>query len=175
MIRTMKKTLFIILTMLIALPSFAQQKPKDKDGRDVHRQDNKIENIVKDLSATQKTRIDLVTRQSKKKVDAYRKQLQAVRDSIHTLMDSQQDNSEPLFRLYEREGHLQAEISKEYYRAKRAIDDVLTPEQYKTLRENSKEPKPHKPRPDDDEFGPRPKDFGAPPHDRKLPPKLQKD
>jgi Spy/CpxP family protein refolding chaperone len=50
-------------------------------------------------------------------------------------MESPEDKSAVLFPLFEREGKLKSEISKEYYRTRVAIDKVLTPAQRDTLRE----------------------------------------
>jgi len=103
----------------------------------------KIEELVSDLTSSQKSRIDAITRKSSKTIETYRKQLHAVRDSIRMYMDSREDHSAVLFPLYEREGAIQAAISKEYYRTKTAIDQVLSAEQYAKLREKmpKKQPK----------------------------------
>ena len=100
-----------------------------------NKENKKIEEFLTDLTATQKTRIDLVTRRSAKTIDFYRKQLHDLRDSIRVMMDDSRDRSAELFPLLEREGMLKSEISKEYYRTKVAIDEILTPEQIARLRE----------------------------------------
>lgn len=94
-----------------------------------------ISDFISDLSKTQQSKIDLITKRTTKIVNNYRTQLNSVRDSIRAFMDSPDDFSSILFPLYEREGRLQAEISKEYYRSKVAIDKLLTPEQYQQLKE----------------------------------------
>lgn len=94
-----------------------------------------ISDFISDLSKAQKAKIDLITKRTSKTVENYRHQLSILRDSIRSYMDSPNDHSAILFPLYEREGRLQAEISKEYYRSKAAIDALLTPEQYKILKE----------------------------------------
>lgn len=128
----MKKTLFAILTVLIATTLSAQQ-PRD-DGRQKNGKE-KIEEIVTDLSPQQKTRIDAITKRSSKNIDRCRSELQAVRDSIRLYMSKREDHSDKVFALYDREANLQAELSKEYYRTKVAIDAVLTPEQFNRLQE----------------------------------------
>lgn len=148
----MKRILFTLIFAVLALPLWAQQKNHTHKAPD----NPKIEEIVSDLSATQKTRIDVVTRRSSKRIENFRQQLHAVRDSIRALMDSPDDRSEAIFPLYDRESFLQAEISKEYYRSKVAIDEVLTPEQYQTLKKKMKEQREKKERHGDK--GPRPDD-----------------
>ncbi|MBP5189387.1 MAG: hypothetical protein J6031_00535 [Bacteroidales bacterium] len=122
----------IITVLLVCLAGGAMAQPKG-----VQPKENNvgITDLISDLSKVQKSKIDLITKRTAKNVENYRSQLNAVRDSIRSYMDSPNDHSAVLFPLYEREGHLQAEISKEYYRSKVAIDAVLTPEQSKMLKE----------------------------------------
>ena len=130
----MKRVLFTIIAICIAFTASAQQGPKGHKGAGP-KENIKIEDFVSDLSAQQKSKIDAITRRSTKVIENYRKQQKSVRDSIRSYMSTADDLSEILFPLYEREGALQSEISKEYYRTKVAIDKVLTSEQYKQLRE----------------------------------------
>jgi len=95
-----------------------------------------IEDFIDDLSVQQKTMLDVITRRTAKKLDVYRAELSSLRDTIRILMDGPEDNSDRLFPLYDREGRLQAEISKEFYRCKVAMDAVLTPEQLRRLQES---------------------------------------
>lgn len=128
----MKRTLLIIIAISFAA-SLAAQAPQ---GERRHRgQKEKIENIVTDLTPQQKSRIDAITQRSAKNIERYRTQLDAVRDSLRVFMSSREDNSKEVFRLYDREGRLQAELSKEYYRTKVAIDAILTPEQFARMQE----------------------------------------
>lgn len=98
----------------------------------------RINSIISNLSATQKTRIDLITRQSEKTIGQQLKQLEIVRDSIRMLLDQTEDMSSILFPLYEKEGHLHSSISKQYYSLKLAIDAILTPAQRAELHEYMK-------------------------------------
>ena len=59
-------------------------------------------------------------------------------------MNSREDHSNVLFPLYDREGRLQSEISKEYYRTKVAIDKVLTPEQFQQMHQKMDKNRPAK-------------------------------
>lgn len=128
----MKRVLFTIVAICIAFTALAQQGPKNHKG-DGPKENIKIEDFVSDLSAQQKSKIDAITRRSTKVIENYRKQLHSIRDSIRSYMSTSDDLSEILFPLYDREGVLQSEISKEYYRTKVAIDKVLTSEQYHQL------------------------------------------
>ena len=127
----MRHILLLLAATTMALSATAQQPPKE-----CNRNNPRIEELVSDLSAAQKTRIDVVTRRSTKAIEKYRQQIHAVRDSIRSYMDSPDDQSDMLFPLFEREGKLQAEISKEYYRTKLDIDKVLTPEQHSELKKS---------------------------------------
>ena len=129
----MKRIIFTIIAICIAFTTMAQE-PKQHKGAN-HKDNIKIEDFVSDLSAQQKSKIDAITRRSTKVIESYRKQLHSVRDSIRSYMSKADDLSEILFPLYDREGFLQSEISKEYYRTKVAIDKILTTEQCKQLRE----------------------------------------
>lgn len=127
----MKRLIIISLIALVAAAT-ATAQPEAKSPRE----DNmEIADFVSDLSKNQQSKIDLITKRSTKIIGNYRQQLHDVRDSIRTYMNRPDDNSVVLFPLYEREGHLQSEISKEYYRCKLSIDKVLTPEQQRTLKE----------------------------------------
>lgn len=139
----MKRFIFF-LTMVVFASSLCAQSDEPA-GHDRHHSEKSIESFLPDLSATQKTRIDIITRQSKKNVEAIHKKLDNVRDSIRSYMESTDDHSDILFPLFEREGQLQAELSKEYYRAKVEVDKVLTPEQHKALSQKMKDRRPHKP------------------------------
>ena len=128
------KKIFLIASILLFSTVAVAQTHKG-DGRHNAKKE-KIESIITDLTPQQKSRIDAITQRSSMNVEKYRSQLDAVRDSIRLLMSGRENNSSKLFPLYDREGRLQAEISKEYYRTKVAIDALLTPEQYQRLREN---------------------------------------
>lgn len=112
-----------------------------------HRHDApRIEQLVSNLTPEQKSRIDIITSRSSKNIAFYRTQLNAVRDSIRIYMDRHDDLSSIVFPLYERESMLTSEISKEYYRAKVAIDEVLTEQQFRELHNKMKQNKPRRPK-----------------------------
>lgn len=130
----MKRFLLTALAITLAIVATAQPRQNGKNDGE-RKEDMKIENMVPDLTNTQKKQIETITSRASKSIEQYRKQLKSVRDSIRAYMDSPDDHSARLFPLYEREGALKAEISKEYYRTKIAIDAVLTPEQYLRLKQ----------------------------------------
>lgn len=134
----MKRILLTIAFVVLALMASAQSDNRKANRGQEHKGGMKIEEFVSDLSAEQQSKIDEITKRSAKTIESYRKQLKAVRDIIRSYMDSPDDHSEDLFPLYEHEGRIQAYISKEYYRTKVAIDKLLTPAQYKELREKMK-------------------------------------
>ena len=133
----MKRLILTILAVSLTCIAFSQPGHRPADNRR-DRANRPIEEFLTDLTATQKTRIDVITKRSGKTIEFYRKQLKDVRDSIRVLMDDTRDRTAELFPLFEREGLLKSEISKEYYRTKVAIDEILTPEQYARLREQMK-------------------------------------
>lgn len=93
-----------------------------------------ISEVVDDLNAKQKHKIDNITKESKERVDALRRQQQAVRDSITMMLDREGDQSQLLFPLFDREAKLHAAISREMYTTKLRMDEVLTKEQRDKLR-----------------------------------------
>lgn len=126
----MRQLFIAILFVGCALTCFAQPD-HGPDNKKPPRMD--IEQFVSNLSTIQKTQIDAIMRKSTKTIETYRKQLGEVRDSIRTFMDKEGDQSKVIFPLYEREGRLQTEISKEFYRMKTEIDKVLTPQQRREM------------------------------------------
>ncbi len=131
---------FLIISTFIGLAMMACAQTRPRQHKDVFpAAQDKIENIISNLSLMQKTSIDIITKRSAKVIENYKTQLKTVRDSIRSLMDSPEDHCKTLFPLFEKEGELQAELSKEYYRTKVAIDKILSPEQYKELQAKMKE------------------------------------
>ncbi len=125
---------FFLSVIAIGLAVMAAAQPDKSMPREHERPDHsKIEQIVSNLTKEQKSRIDIIMSRSGKTLEFYRSQLHAVRDSIRSYMSSPEDHRAVVFPLYEREGMLMSEISKEYYRTKVAIDEILTPEQFKEM------------------------------------------
>lgn len=124
----------LLLSIIISLAVSLSAQTPHRNGRQREKKE-KIENIITDLTPQQKSQIDAITQRSSKNIERYRTQLDAVRDSLRLFMNSRDDNSKIVFRLYDREARLQAELSKEYYRTKVAIDAILTQEQYSRMQE----------------------------------------
>lgn len=133
----MKKYLLLIATFALAL-SAAAQAPHHRGHGDKERHPD-ITEIVSDLSAVQKRKLETITTESKNRVGNLRAQQKAVRDSISTLMDADGDHSQAIFPLFEREARIQTEISREMYTTKVRIDQVLTREQRQELRSSAKQ------------------------------------
>ena len=133
----MKKYVITLLLLALSLPMAAQhdgQKPNQKKRAD-------ITELVGNLSAPQKRKIENIHADSKARVDDLRRRQNAVRDSIRIYMDREGDQSEALFPLFDREAQLQAAVSREMYAAKLLIDEVLTKEQRAELRKSSRRKK----------------------------------
>lgn len=100
-----------------------------------------ITELVDDLNASQKRKVEAISKASKERVDALRKQKHAVCDSISVLMDKEGNHSKELNPLFEREAELQVAINREMYDTKCRIDEILTPDQRGRLREACKREK----------------------------------
>lgn len=126
----MKKLFVIAFLTLFALGAQAQQhRPHGKECREP-----RVEEMVSDLSPLQKRKLEALSKESREVVNRLRAQKHRVCDSIRLYHEKDGDQSKTLYRLYERDGMLQAEISKEMYRTRLRIDEILTPEQLKTFR-----------------------------------------
>ncbi len=128
---TKKYFCFLLLSFILlhaGTNAFAQ-KPKHK-GKQPSEQ---ISWVVEDLSAKQKRQIEEISKEHSARLATLKKQLSAVRDSIHVYMDKQADCSTIVFPLMERESSLQLQFNKEMYKMKLRLDKILTKEQYNTL------------------------------------------
>ena len=132
----MKKITLIFLLVLFALPLSAQH-----EGDRQHRKHRDVTEIVQDLNAVQKRKVENISNESRERVAALRKQQKAVRDSISMYMALDGDQSQVIYPLFDREAKLQAAISREMYAAKLRIDEVLKPEQREALRAASRKQK----------------------------------
>ena len=132
----MKKITLIFLLVLFALPLSAQH-----EGDRQHRKHRDVTEIVQDLNAVQKRKVENISTESRERVAALRKQQKAVRDSISMYMALDGDQSQVIYPLFDREAKLQAAISREMYAAKLRIDEVLKPEQREALRAASRKQK----------------------------------
>lgn len=125
--------LVILLLLFVAMPAVAQQRDERHPGKKRHAD---ITELVSDLSAPQKRKIEAVSKESKERVDALRVSQRAVRDSIRMYMDLEGDQSRYLHPLFDREAQLQAAVNREMYSAKLRIDKILTPDQRAALRKS---------------------------------------
>lgn len=130
----MKKiaTLAVVAFMALQGPAFAQRPHPDgpAPGNGKHPE---ITELVSDLSSSQKSKLETISNDSRKRVDHLRGQQKAVRDSINRYIEMESDQSKKLYPLFDREARLQVEISREMYATKVRIDQVLTPAQRKEL------------------------------------------
>ena len=105
----MKRYFILALLIAIAAPVVAQH-----DGRHPEKKlPTDITELVDDLSAPQKHKIDNISKESKSRVESLRQQRQAVRDSIRFYMELEGDQSKVLYPLFDREAQLQAAVSRE--------------------------------------------------------------
>ncbi|MBR5352924.1 MAG: hypothetical protein IK126_04355 [Bacteroidales bacterium] len=134
----MKKT-FIFIISILTITTLMAQAP---DGGRRHRQGPpeppKVEEMVSNLSAIQKNRLEGITENCKKQTTKLQKELDAIRTQIRNLMMQDGDQSDKLFPLIDRESSLQAQIAKEMYRTRVQIDQVLTEEQLTEFRARCK-------------------------------------
>jgi Spy/CpxP family protein refolding chaperone len=127
----MKKTATLILALALGITAMGQHKNEHSRH---HKEPPKIEEMVNDLSAIQKKRLNTVMENSRKEVDRLQAELDKVRKQIHALSQKDGDNSDQLFPLYDREAALRADIAKEMYRTRLLIDEILTKEQLAEMR-----------------------------------------
>ena len=132
-----QKTLAFIVVLAACAACYAQPKPHKE-----HKPHPDITKVVSDLSSSQKRKIEAITEQSRARMDNLRASQTAVRDSICMLMDREGDQSKALFPLFDREGRLQSELSREMYTTRLRIDEVLTPAQRAELKKASRQHQP---------------------------------
>lgn len=137
----MKKTLLLFAFCFCLLVPFGASAQGHGHGKGMSARtpgDNpppKIEEMVSDLSVTQKKKLLQVQSLSRERIGKLKAELGEVRDSIRMLMRRDGDNAKALYPLFDREGALQAQIAKEMYAMRTRIDAILTPEQLKELRQ----------------------------------------
>lgn len=119
--------LLLCFVVLPAQPSRHHQGKRDNPP--------KVEEMVSNLSLKQKKNLLDVRERSHARMDELKAQLSLVRDSIRDYIHRDGDNTKVLYALFDREGDLQALISKEMYSLRLQIDAILTPEQLKEFRD----------------------------------------
>lgn len=136
----MKKKIATYLVAILACTMLFAQSPNEfGHGKKHHKHEPpKIEEMVSNLSAIQKKRLETITQESKKQVDKMQAELKSINSQIRKLLDAEGDQTSSLFPLFEREAQLKLEINKEMYRTRQQINNVLSKEQLKELRERMK-------------------------------------
>ncbi len=136
----MKKKIATYLVAILAFTMLFAQSPNEfGHGKKHHKHEPpKIEEMVSNLSAIQKKRLETITQESKKQVDKMQAELKSINSQIRKLLDAEGDQTNTLFPLFEREAQLKLEINKEMYRTRQQINNVLSKEQLKELRERMK-------------------------------------
>lgn len=136
----MKKKIATYLVAILACTMLFAQSPNEfGHGKKHHKHEPpKIEEMVSNLSAIQKKRLETITQESKKQVDKMQAELKSINSQIRKLLDAEGDQTNTLFPLFEREAQLKLEINKEMYRTRQQINNVLSKEQLKELRERMK-------------------------------------
>ena len=136
----MKKKIATYLVAILACTMLFAQSPNEfGHGKKHHKHEPpKIEEMVSNLSAIQKKRLETITQESKRQVDKMQAELKSINSQIRKLLDAEGDQTNTLFPLFEREAQLKLEINKEMYRTRQQINNVLSKEQLKELRERMK-------------------------------------
>ena len=134
----MKKITLLLIAFALALSLAAQHdgKPHKKAPKP------EISELVGDLNAVQKRKVETISRESKERVAALRKQKHSVCDSIAMFMELEGNHSRELYPLFDREAKLQVAINREMYDTKLRIDEVLNAKQRQALREACRKDKP---------------------------------
>lgn len=131
----MKRIVLLAVLCAVALPLSAQHERP-------HKKQREVTELVQDLNAVQKRKIESISKDSRERVDALRRQQRAVHDSIVMYMEREGDQSAALYPLFDREAKLQVAVSREMYTTKLRIDEVLKPEQREALRSACRKDKP---------------------------------
>lgn len=131
----MKQFLTFSLALLFSFLLYAQP-PRHMDGPRHKEAYPNIEKLVSNLTSNQKKRIETITDNTKKEVAKLSSELESIRQQIKNLHDKSGDQSSLLFPLFDQESHYMAQISKEMYKCRVLIDEVLTPEQVKELHQS---------------------------------------
>ena len=142
----MKKLLATLFAILLCGSLLAQNPEGGRHKRHGRQEPPKIEEMVSNLSAMQKKKLETITTNCKSKTEKLQSELKTIRTKIHALMEKEGDQSDKLFPLFDREAAIQAEISKEMYTTRQQIDQVLTDEQLAEFRARCKADR-KKPRP----------------------------
>lgn len=140
----MKHLALILITTLMAFTLTAQTPEGGPHKRHHQPQPPKVEQMVSNLSAVQKKRLEAITNDCQQETDKLEKELNTVRQKIRSLMDQPGDQSEKLFPLIDRESQLQAQMAKTMYRVRQQIDRVLTDEQLTEFRSRLKADRKHR-------------------------------
>ncbi|MBR1850995.1 MAG: hypothetical protein IJ789_06445 [Bacteroidales bacterium] len=131
----MKRYITILLALFAFTTVFAQHKEQSKN-QPIEKQ---VIELVNDLSAIQKHKLESLQKESKERIDRIKRNRTAVHDSINAVFEKYGDHTKELSPLIERDAALQAELSREYYRIKVRIDEILTRDQAMQLRAKLKE------------------------------------
>lgn len=132
----MKKIITLLMAVGCMMAAAQAQRPHREGPRPEPRPD--ITEMVSDLSASQKSKLETIAKESKEKLDNLHKQKRAVRDSIEMYMEKEGDHSKELYPLFDREAKLNALIQREMYASKMRFDQVLTADQRKELADRNK-------------------------------------
>lgn len=95
-----------------------------------------VSQFVKTLTKQQQEELRKVTTESKKTLEGYHQQLVDMHKEIQHYYGLPGDRSSDLFPLYAQRSALYVKIDQAKYRTKMRIDQILTDEQQKELREN---------------------------------------
>lgn len=134
----MKKLIATFFVVLLCGTMLAQNPEGGRHKRHGRPAPPKIEEMVSNLSAMQKKKLETITTNCKSKTDKLQAELKTIRAKIRALIEKEGDQSDKLFPLFDREAAIQAEISKEMYNTRQQIDQVLTEEQLAEFRASCK-------------------------------------
>ena len=137
--RSARLCLLALSLLAFSLPAFAQH---DDSHQRPPKKQPEVADVVKDLSVTQKRKVEAISKESRERVGELRRQQKAVRDSIDRFLAMDGDQSATLYPLFDREARLRVAVNRAMYVAKLGIDEVLTPLQRQTLRQAGKKEKP---------------------------------
>lgn len=93
-------------------------------------QDDSALELIDDLTPRQKKQLERLYKESRVRIEAIKRDLKVIRDSVGSQLDLYGDHAATIYPLFDREAFLYAELSRELYRVKVKIDNILTKEQF---------------------------------------------
>lgn len=121
----------VVFALLFVVKANAQCRPEMPEGMVSF--EEQIEKVLDNLSDSQIDALQKLSKENKKYLETFRKEMKVLEDSIDMLMKRKGNHSKQLYPLLERRAKLALEKDKKLYLSKVKIDGILTDEQRATI------------------------------------------